>query len=537
MKLKSNNILMGAAALSLLFGATSCNDWLKEEQPGKTKLEDFFSVGETCKQVITGCYQPLAYEYNNTYFSEWFIGDIASDDALKGGQNVSDGGDAYDIDNFKVNPGNVILRDYYRAKYMGIIRCNLALEQIEAYEVDETLSQEMKDRLMGEAYFLRGFYYFQLVRVFGGVPLVDFVVDSSDRWQQPRASQQEVYAKIVEDFENAEKMLWDKNDRKYTDEDLGRATRGAAQAMLCKVNLYQQKYDEAYTWGKKWVDEQYNAGVYSLFGDYAQNFNLAGENGVESVFEIQYIADPTSDYGEGFGFTRGTFGPILTRPRASSMGGNSGWGFDHPTQNLYEEYEPGDVRRDLTIGMPAQEDLDDPAVTYLGSPYFNLKTSLYEAGTFPALDHATRGPLNYRLIRASDVLLLYAEAALESGKDMNGAKWALEQVRARARAASPAGSLPAFPGYNGYADNADGLRAALRHERRVELAMEGHRWFDLVRWGIVKEVMDKTSGSYASRESEEARAEMAVYNPSTNGLFPIPSEEITLNPMDQNPGY
>ncbi len=146
--------------------------------------------------------------------------------------------------------------------------------------------------------------------------------------------------------------------------------------------------------------------------------------------------------------------------------------------------------------------------------------------------------MNYRLIRATDGLLLYAEAALESGKDIAGAKWALEEVRARARAmAGDAAVLPEFPGYLGYSDNSDDLRKAIRHERRVELALEGHRWFDLVRWGIAAEVMDKDRGSYGKNESDIVRAEMANFIKGRNELFPLPAEELDLNPMEQNPGY
>lgn len=182
--------------------------------------------------------------------------------------------------------------------------------------------------------------------------------------------------------------------------------------------------------------------------------------------------------------------------------------------------------------------MDNIEVTYLGSPYYNRKTSFIEGGVFIPLNHDSRSPLNYRLVRVSDVLLLYAEAALESGKSLSEAKWALEEVRARARAlaGSPA-ALPAFPNYMGLSDNAESLRKAIRHERRVELAMEGHRWFDLVRWGIAGDVMDKTTGSYGSSESNEARAEMANFIKGKHELFPIPSEERILNPMDQNPGY
>ncbi len=190
--------------------------------------------------------------------------------------------------------------------------------------------------------------------------------------------------------------------------------------------------------------------------------------------------------------------------------------------------------------MPETEDLENIEVTYLGSPYYNLKNVYYDfdARTYITLTHQSRSPKNYLLMRAADALLLYAEAALESGKPASEVKWALEEVRARARAnaADPATALPEFP-YGSYADNTDGLRAALRHERRVELAMEGHRWFDLVRWGIAYDVLDKDNGSYGRTESAEARAEMGNFIKGKCELMPIPFEELRLNPMDQNPGY
>ncbi|MDY5827200.1 MAG: RagB/SusD family nutrient uptake outer membrane protein [Candidatus Limisoma sp.] len=525
--MKTKHIFNAFCGLALLAGLTSCNDWLKDETPGKTNLDDFFTSGETAIQTVNAAYTPLAWEFNSTYFSEWFIGDIASDDALKGGQNIADMADAYDIENFKTNANNSLLLDFYRAQYQGIQRCNLAIEQVSKMDLDDTLSEELKTRLIGEAHFMRGYYYFRLVRIFGGVPYVDKNIDSSDNWHQPRASVDDIYRHIIEDFTAAESMLCNKS--KYAAEDLGRATKGAAQAMLLKTYLYMHDYDNAYVWGKKFMEEQNNE--YSLCANYMDNFTLAGENGQESVFEIQYMEDPTSDYGEGFGFTRGTFTTILTRSRAASLGSNAGWGFNHPTQNLYNEFEPGDPRRDLTISKPTDSEIESNSdLTYLGSYYTNNKTSLYENGAYIPLSHATRSPLNYRLIRLSDVKLMYAEAALESGKDINTAKQQLNDVRARV-------GMTAFPGYLGYNDNKDDLRRAIRHERRVELAMEGHRWFDLCRWGIAYEVMDKDNGSYGKTESAAARAEMASFIKGKHELFPIPAEEINLNPMDQNYGY
>lgn len=536
------------SGVALLSAATSCNDWLKEEAPGTTNLNDFFTSGTTAIQTANACYTPLAWEYNTTYFPEWFIGDVASDDALKGGQNTTDMADAYDIENFKTNPNNGLLLDFYRAQYQGIARCNLALQQVPAVEPDETMTQERKDCLLGEVHFMRAYYYFRLVRIFGGVPYVDFVIDSSNEWQQPRATADEVYQKIIDDLLIAEPLLWNKS--KYADEDLGRVTKGAAQAMLLKVYLYMHDYENAYKWGKTFMEQQYNTGEYSLCLNYPDNFTLAGENGPESVFEIQYMEDPTSDYGEGFGFTRGTFTTVLTRSRALSLQGVEGWGFNHPTQDLYDEFETNvvdtdgdgiadgpDPRRDWTIYAPTAEEIaSNPEYTYLGSYYSNFKTAFYENGAYYILTHATRSPLNYRLIRLSDVMLMYAEAAVHQSDPVT-ATTMLNNVRSRV-------GMPAYGSYQVQSDwemPADGdgsdLLRAICHERRVELAMEGHRWFDLCRWGIVYDVMDKDKGSYGSHESAEARAEMASFIEGKNELFPIPAEEINLNPMEQNPGY
>lgn len=541
------NILKYAAFIPAAMMLTSCNDWLGEDSPGSTKLDDYFVSKEACLQTVNGCYSPLQYDFNATYFPEFYF-DMCSDDAVKGGQNLADGQPYYDMSNFKTNADNEYLLDYWRAKYMGIARCNLALRQLENYKFDDVTEEEM-NAMLGQAYFLRGLYYFQLVRVFGGVPLVDFVVDSSEQWKQPRATAEEVYSHIVSDLEEAEKLLPNKNGGLYTADDLGRATKGAAQAYLLKAYLYMKDYDNAYFWGKKFVDSQYNGGQYSLVPHYYDNFTLAGENGPESVFEVQYVEDPSSDYG-GFGFTRGTFGQILTRPRLSSMGNNAGWGFDHPTQNLYDEFEPGDIRRTAAIGVPDAEGQQEVEVNYLGcNYYYNRKVAMQDeiipkdkegkddiAASFPALAHASRGPLNLRMMRASDALLLYAEACVEKG-DLGQAKWALEEVRKRARLDAGGNVLPQFPNYNGYRDNKESLVEAIRHERRVELAMEGHRWFDLVRWGIVYNVVDKTVGTYGSTEAEPIRAEMANFVQGKHELFPIPAEEIRMNPMTQNPGY
>lgn len=534
---------LALATLSL----SSCNDWLTEETPGTTKVSEFFTSLSTAEAVVNAAYVPMTWEFGTTYYPEWYFGDIVSDDALKGGQDINDGADLRELENFKANSDNEILLGYYRAQWQGIQRANLAIDEIPTTRIetegDEAEKQaKYRDRYLGEAYFLRGYYYFRLARMFGGMPLIDYVIKSSNQWAQTRSTMDETLNFAIKDFKRAENLLWEKD--KYGNEELGRATKGAAQAMLLKANLYRadylrnagneteaQKYfAEAAKWGKEVIKSR----QYSLWPNYLDNFRLANENGRESVFEIQYTEEATSDYG-GEGYTRGTMTTILQRSRSSAFG-EAGWGYDRPTQNLYNEYEAGDARRDETILVPTDEQIETPAQEiYCGDRMLNRKYAMYNDGTnggIYKLAHATRSPKNNIQIRYADVLLMYAEACCESG-DLPSAKSALKEVRDRA-------GLSQFP-YTAviqgqtvtFNDNQEDLRKAIRHERRVELAMEGHRWFDLTRWGIAKETMD----TYMAGETEEAKELYGTFQKGKHELFPIPSKEIDLSGIEQNPNW
>lgn len=534
---------LALATLSL----SSCNDWLTEETPGTTKVSEFFTSLSTAEAVVNAAYVPMTWEFGTTYYPEWYFGDIVSDDALKGGQDINDGADLRELENFKANSDNEILLQYYRAQWQGIQRANLAIDEIPTTRIetegDEAKQQaKYRDRYLGEAYFLRGFYYFRLARMFGGMPLIDYVIKSSNQWAQTRSTMDETLNFAIEDFKRAENLLWEKD--KYSDEELGRATKGAAQAMLLKANLYRADYQrnagneteaqkyfaEAAKWGKEVIKSR----QYSLWSNYFDNFRLANENGRESVFEIQYTEEATSDYG-GEGYTRGTMTTILQRSRSSAFG-EAGWGYNRPTQNLYNEYEAGDARRDETILIPTDEQIETPAQEiYCGDRMLNRKYAMYNDGTnggIYKLAHATRSPKNNIQIRYADVLLMYAEACCETG-DLPSAKTALKEVRDRA-------GLSQFP-YTAviqgqtvtFNDNQEDLRKAIRHERRVELAMEGHRWFDLTRWGIAKETMD----TYMAGETEEAKELYGTFQKGKHELFPIPSKEIDLSGIEQNPNW
>lgn len=534
---------LALATLSL----SSCNDWLTEETPGTTKVSEFFTSLSTAEAVVNAAYVPMTWEFGTTYYPEWYFGDIVSDDALKGGQDINDGADLRELENFKANSDNEILLGYYRAQWQGIQRANLAIDEIPTTRIETEGTEadkqaKYRDRYLGEAYFLRGFYYFRLARMFGGMPLIDYVIKSSNQWAQTRSTMDETLNFAIEDFKRAENLLWEKD--KYSNEELGRATKGAAQAMLLKANLYRADYlrnagneteaQKYFAEAAKWGKEVINSRQYSLWPNYLDNFRLANENGRESVFEIQYTEEATSDYG-GEGYTRGTMTTILQRSRSSAFG-EAGWGYDRPTQNLYNEYEAGDARRDETILVPTDEQIETPAQEiYCGDRMLNRKYAMYNDGTnggIYKLAHATRSPKNNIQIRYADVLLMYAEACCESG-DLPSAKSALKEVRDRA-------GLSQFP-YTAviqgktvtFNDNQDDLRKAIRHERRVELAMEGHRWFDITRWGIAKETMD----TYMAGETKEAKELYGTFQKGKHELFPIPSKEIDLSGIEQNPNW
>lgn len=542
------HIILSIFIVSLL-GLSSCRDYITELSPGTQLLEDFFVSGSAAEQSVTACYTPAIWEYNVTYFPEWFIGDVMSDDALKGGQTTNDMEQVYDMENWKTIPSNTYVRDHYITPYQGIARCNMTLHYVSSMATDTTMDERLKQRFLSEAYFMRAYYYFHLVRIFGGVPLTLQIENDAERWEMPRNSVAEVFNQIIADLKKANKGLWHRSE--YDPKDLGRATKGAAQGLLQKVYLYMaspywhdtylssMSRDSLYRASKEWGDSLILSGEYQLMNDYEFNFTLAGENNAESVFELQYMEVNWGDYGEAQGghngYTAGSFTQILIRSRSSKIGG--GWGFNHPTWNLYNEFEPNDIRRDIAILNPDTSMMDNILEeTYLGSPLLNNKYAMYretsdsKSGLGSWGYHASRGPLNRAYMRYADNLLMQAEACLALGQEAEAINY-INEVRARV-------NMPAVGMYgitvNGVTINNPTTEQCLRHERRMELAMEAHRWFDLVRWGNTKAHME----AYQATESESARSHMAVFVEGKHELLPIPTKEIELNTaLTQNKGY
>lgn len=456
-------IKIGAAAIfgMLLVG---CNDFLDRQPMGVESSATFFKNGDQAVDAVTAVYDATGWRYSQE-ITEWFLGDICSDDAEKGGENAADWAELQQLKEFSGNAGNSICFYRWSEFYQGVYRANLVISNVPGIEMDE----DLRDRLVAEAKFLRGYFYFQLIKTFGGVPLITQPLNP-DEYCQPRATMEECWKQIEKDLGDAADILPEKSA--YGASDMGRATKGAANALLAKAYIYQSKWSEAEDRASRVI----NSMEYDLEPNYADNFKLAHENGIESIFEIQHVEVPTSDYGDK---NEGQETSIYQGSRDATY--FTGWGFNCPTQNFVDEFEMNDLRLKATVvfdkdiiygGTPAQQKADNHmSPTKMLSRKYTLE---YQGAETPEKSNARA---NWRVIRFADVLLFHAEAANENGNTI-AAQESLNRVRKRV-------SMPAVT-----TTDKDALRNAIYHERRVELGLEGHRFFDLVRQGRAAEVLD-----------------------------------------------
>ncbi|THH37516.1 RagB/SusD family nutrient uptake outer membrane protein [Neolewinella litorea] len=477
-------------SLCLALLLASCTDVLDRTPQGEYTLDNFFQTEEQAVQSVNAVYNQLR-SWETHVFS--FIGmtDIVSDDSDKG-SFTSDGFFLEEIDQFTYTPTNVAPASVWSGYYTGIFRANLAIENLpEVPEIDE----QLRTRLLGEARFLRAYFYFNLVRWFGDVPLLldpfptDFAI--------ARAPKAEVYALIESDLQAAIEAL----PASYGGADVGRATSGAARAMLAKVALTRGNFQQAADLSLAVI----NSGRYALYPTFAGIFTMDGENSSESVFEVQAAAFEIGGGGTQYNEVQGVRGVP-----------NLGWGFNRPSDDLIAAFEPGDPRRDATI-LYVGEVLPDGSGIVEGDP--NIVGERFNQKAYVS-DHPGgngNGPGNIRVLRYADVLLIAAEALNEIGRPEEALTY-LNMVRARARGTSSS-VLPDVT-----TTNQAELREAIWHERRVELALEQHRWFDLVRTDRSFEVMKPLRPSFTQNKNE---------------LFPIPQTEIDLSEgaLVQNPGY
>jgi len=476
--------------------AVSCSEDFLEKAPlDSINTENFYQTEADAIAAINGAYQPL--QWPKLYNMRMWTSDIMAGNSMVGAGGGDDGRETQDMANFVTTTDNPGVLDLFRGPPPGILRCNVVLQEIPGMEIEEAL----KSRVLGEAYFLRGLYHFILVRYFGDIPLILKPLAPGDDLRPFRTDKDIVYAQIIEDLEMAMNLLPAKST--YSANDLGRASKGAATGLLAKVHLTLGNWDQVLT-----LTDQLSSLGYALNPNYEDNFDALNKNSRESLFEIQYISDAGEDFWSNE--NQASWLSTFTGPRNSDMVAG-GWGWNQPYQEFVDAYEEGDLRKDVTIlydGCPQFDGLDyDPAYSTTG---YNLRKFLVTKSVSATSDNS---PLNFPVLRYADVLIMKAEA-LNNLNRTSEAEDPLNAVRKRA-------GLPALTGLS----QAE-FRDKVLHERRMELAFEGQRWFDMIRidegqWGLdFLHSIDKLNASEKYL------------------LFPIPLKEIESNPnLSQNPGY
>lgn len=485
MKSILKNKLLFLIVLLLPFAA--CEDDLNVAPNTALTEFDFLNNPENAVKLVNGVYNKQL-DYNMYSFSWIGMTSITSDDADKGSTPTDTGTDKHKMDNLTFVSSDISFNDVWKGRYDGIYRANNALFYLEQLTIDETL----KNRLIGEVKFLRALFYFDLVRCFGGVPLVVSKIDINDTQTINevvfvRRSKEETYALIEADLTDAINRLPLKSQ--YSPNDLGRATKGAAQALLAKAYLYQQKWQPAFDMS----GEVINSNQYSLLADYAKVWREQGENGTESIYEVQAsLTNGLRDYTNVQG-PRGT--PDL------------GWGFNTPSVSLVNSYEAGDLRKAATVMFVPSTLWDGfTAPNSWTNPRYNYKayqSSIAESWNGDKGNTAK----NLRILKFSDILLIRAEAASHLGFN-DEAKDRVNQIRVRA----------------GLAQLSSVTLPIILNERRWEMAMEHDRWFDLVRTSNAVSAMALNGKTFVVGKHE---------------LFPIPSDQIIASGgrLTQNPGY
>jgi hypothetical protein len=477
---------------------TACTDFLEKPVQGQLLSQNFPTSSDDAIAATNGVYNTLRKSSFN--FGLFPLTDIMSDDAHKGSNPTDAAATIGPYDRFQHIPTENSIASWWNSLYEGVRRANIVIEKVPAISMETNLRQ----RLVAEASFLRALYYFDLVRAWGDVPKVT-AVDSPD--DLTRAPKEEIYDLIETDLLSAIEALPEKSG--YAPVDMGRATKGAAKALLAKVYLFRGDFVNA----EAYALEVINSGQYNLMPDFADANSKAGEFGPESVFEIGAIGfEGIENGGNQYGNVQGVRGTP-----------NRGWGFNRPSLDLMNTFEVDDPRRDATLiflgevldGITILGDVNTPDETTNGAgdviemEVYNQKVWTPGGNVPSQFDH------NRRLIRYADVLLIAAEASNQNDKPAQALQY-VNEVRARARQ----GSVTALPDL--VVTDKAALDDAIFHERRVELALEGHRFWDLVRTNRAEAVLGPL-GFVAGKHE----------------LFPIPQVEIDLTQkaLEQNPNW
>ncbi|MBK7410516.1 MAG: RagB/SusD family nutrient uptake outer membrane protein [Saprospirales bacterium] len=483
--------------LTMLIWAGCSKDFLDRKPLGELTYDTYFETKDHAIWATNAIYQQFRV-WDCIGFAWIGNTDIISDDADKG-STPTDALYVLDLDDFTFDATNITFASLWNGFYHAIFRANLAIENIPGIDMDEKL----RDRLVGEAKFLRAYAYFNLVRWFGELPLVTRPLAPEEFYTQTRQPVSAAYAQIEQDLLDAIEVLPKKSE--YASGDLGRATQGAAQGMLAKVYLTLGDWVNC----EKYCQDVIDSDEYALWPVYTEIFQRVGENCSESLFEIQATALSTGSLvaASPYNMIQGVRGVP-----------NLGWGFNRPSDNLVAEFEPFDPRQSATMLNPGEVLPDGSAIVQDNPEILNERYNQKAwVPAHPGLQD--NGPGNIRILRYADVLLMMAEAINEQNRPDDALPY-LNMVRDRARANYPPNIIPTVAP----TDQAT-LRLKIWHERRVELAMEQHRWFDLLRTGRVAERM--------------AAVGKVNFTPGKNELLPLPQSEIDVSggKLEQNPNY
>jgi len=485
--------------ISFLFG---CKKYLDKVPLDTINTSNAWETEADAIGAINGAYQPL--QWAKLYNFRLWTTDIWAGNAAVGAGGGTDGIETQDIANFVTSTDNAAALDIWRGPSPGILRSNLVLQNVPEMNIND----ELKTRITGEAKFLRGLYYFILVRLFGDVPLITEPPTPESDLRPARTPKAQVYDLIIQDLTDAINLLPAKST--YSGTDIGRASKGAAAGLLAKVYLTLGNYQKTVE-----LCQQVTALGYTLNPDYSDNFNAALKNTNESLFEVQYYGKTSADFFSNE--NQASWVSTFTGPRNSDFVGG-GYGWMQPTQEFVNSYEANDSRKDKTILYEGGPAFDGKAYksSYSGTGY-NVRKFLVTKSISP--DYNTN-PANFPVLRYADVLLIQAEAMNELGNTTDAqltatnANATLNKVRARA-------GLPDVTGLGKAA-----LKEKILHERRMELAFEGHWWFDIIR---------VDNGQYALNFLHSIGKSNAT---TKHLLLPVPQKEIDANKnLSQNSGY
>lgn len=512
--MKAKNIII----FMILVLVSACSkDFLDKKPLVNSSAETYYSNEEEANTATIGIYSILKKEgFELAPFM--IIGDDCSDDCDLGNSNSSAyswlGPTAQALLDNKTIANNWISNALWTQAYIGITR---STDLIEGIKENTNIPDGKKNQFLGEAHFLRAFYYFFLTRQYGRQPIVDHKLTYAEYFTQ-RSTIEQTWAFIESDLKTAAQLLPKKNE--YLANDMGRATKGAANTLLGKAYIYQSKFDSAYTV----LSQVVSSGEYNLEPNFADVFTLAHENGVESIFEIQHSISNT-------GWSDANSGSILSFYDADAnpddpIKWHNGWSMHCPTQDLVNSFEQGDPRLHATI-IFKNEFFDGHINPNVASTTGYQDKKWYVPYAQRSQLDQSDNPKNIIVMRYADVLLYLAEAANETGKPVEALDY-LERVRGRARSNSTDPTvLPRI-----VETGKDALRQIIWHERRVELADEGQRFWDIVRQKRAGSVMRAFSSIYNSTKGK-------AFIDGVSEIFPIPADQVTVSDskLEQNPGY